>query len=163
MAHALPAHLGPGDFYPAPVTDLTLKANLLIFSAMAFPVLCGAKDTLTEQPIPLGLEGAVIDGLWLFHLSMGPLLDLLRGGNANADGVKFSIAHSLILPFSVLVFKEVALVVVSIVGNEQIIVIAGLLHGIARVSKFALAAYILVALIVIPEASRLIDVLLVLL
>ena len=100
VAHALPAHLGTRHFYAAAVTDLTLIANLFILAAVALPVLGGAKDALTEQAVPLGLERAVVDGLWLLDLAVGPLTDLLRGGDANTDGVEFSVTHkSLVLPF----------------------------------------------------------------
>ncbi len=98
VAHALAAHLGPGDLHAAAVAHLALEADFLILAAVALPVLGGAKDAFTEQAVPLGLEGAVVDGLRLFHLAEGPLSDLLRGGDADADGVKFSVAHAFILP-----------------------------------------------------------------
>ena len=94
VAHALPAHLGLGDLHAAAVADLPLEADLLVLAAVALPVLGGAKDPLAEQAVPLGLEGAVVDGLRLLHLAEGPVADLLRGGDADADGVKLSVAHN---------------------------------------------------------------------
>jgi len=98
VAHALPADLGPGDLHAAAVTDLALVANLLIFAAVALPVLGGPKDLFTEQAVPLRLEGPVVDGLRLEHLAVGPLQDLLRGGDADADCVEFSVTHILKRP-----------------------------------------------------------------
>ncbi len=45
VAHALAAHLGSRDFNAAAVADLSLIADALIFSAMAFPVLGRPKDS----------------------------------------------------------------------------------------------------------------------
>ncbi len=98
VAHALPAHFGPGDLHAAAVAHLALEADLLILAAVAFPILGGAEDALTEQPVPFGLEGAVVDGLRLFHLAVGPVSDLLRGGDTDADGIEFSVAHCFTLP-----------------------------------------------------------------
>ena len=91
VAHPLPADLGPGDLHAAAIADLALVADLLVLAAVALPVLGGAKDPLAEQAVPLGLEGAVVDGLGLFYLAVGPLADLLRGSDANLNGVKLSI------------------------------------------------------------------------
>ena len=93
VAHALPAHLGPGDLHAAAVADLALVADLLVLAAVALPVLGGAKDALAEQAVPLRLQGAVVDGLRLFDLAVRPLADLLRGGDANLNGVKLRITH----------------------------------------------------------------------
>ena len=78
MAHALTAHLGAGDLDAAAVADLALIADLLILTAVALPVLGGAKDLFAEQAVPLGLQSAVVDGLGLFDFAVGPLSDLLR-------------------------------------------------------------------------------------
>ena len=95
MAHALPADLGPGDLYAAAVADLTLVADLLILAAVALPVLGGSKDPLAEQAVPLRLQSTIVDGLRLLDLAVGPLADLLRGGNTDLDGVKLSVTHML--------------------------------------------------------------------
>ena len=99
VAHPLPADVGPGDLYAAAVTDFALIADLLILAAVALPVLGGAKDPFTEQAVPLGLQGAVIDGLRLFYLAIGPVTDLFRGSDTNTNGVKLSITHIHRPPF----------------------------------------------------------------
>ena len=78
VAHALAAHLGPGDLDAAAVADLALVADLLILAAVALPVLGGPEDPFAEQAVPLGLQGAVVDGLRLFDFAVGPFADLLR-------------------------------------------------------------------------------------
>ncbi|MPM65941.1 hypothetical protein SDC9_112845 [bioreactor metagenome] len=55
VAHALPAHLGPGDLHAAAVADFPLVADFLILAAMALPVLDGPENLFTEQAVPLGL------------------------------------------------------------------------------------------------------------
>jgi hypothetical protein len=77
MAHPLSADLGPGHFHAAPVADLALIADLLIFAAMALPILGRAKDALTEKPVFSGLR-YVIDGIRLFYLAVGPLPNHFR-------------------------------------------------------------------------------------
>ena len=98
VAHALTAHLGTGDLHAAAVADLALVADLFVLAAVALPVLGGAKDPLAEQTVPLRLEGAVVDGLRLLDLAVGPLADLLRGGDADLDGVEFSVTHIFARP-----------------------------------------------------------------
>ena len=99
VAHPLPADAGPGDLHAAAVADLALIADLFILTAVALPVLGGAKDAFTEQAVPLGFQGAVVDGLRLFHLAVGPLADLFRGSDTNTNGVKLSITHIHRPPF----------------------------------------------------------------
>ena len=48
VAHALTADLGARDFHAAAVADLALVADLFILTAVALPVLRGAKDALAE-------------------------------------------------------------------------------------------------------------------
>ena len=99
VAHPLPADAGPGDLHAAAVADLALIADLFILTAVALPVLGGAKDAFTEQAVPLGFQGAVVDGLRLFDLAVGPLADLFRGSDTNTNGVKLSITHIHRPPF----------------------------------------------------------------
>ena len=72
VAHPLPADLGAGHLDAAAVADLALVADALVLTAVAFPVLRRPENALAEQAVPLGLQGAVIDGLRLFHLAVGP-------------------------------------------------------------------------------------------
>ena len=88
MAHALAADLGAGHLDAAFVADDALIAHALVLAAVALPVLGGPKDALAEEPILFGLERAVIDGLRLGHLAVGPAADLLRRRQADADGIK---------------------------------------------------------------------------
>ena len=95
MAHPLPADLCAGDFHTALFADDALVAAPLVAAAVALPVLGGSEDTLAEQAVPFGLQRAVVDGLGLFHLAVGPLQDLLRGSKADLQRVKISkIEHS---------------------------------------------------------------------
>ena len=99
VPHALAAHLGAGDLHAAAVADLALIADLLVLTAVALPVLGGPEDALAEQTVPLRLQGAVVDGLRLFHLAVGPLADHFRRSDANFDGVKRCVTHNSAPPF----------------------------------------------------------------
>lgn len=48
-----------GDLDAAAVADFALVADLLILSAVAFPVLCGPENALAEKAVALGFERAV--------------------------------------------------------------------------------------------------------
>ena len=99
MAHALAAHLGTGDLHAAAVADLALVADLLILTAVALPVLRRPENALAEQAVPFRLQRAVVDGLRLFHLAVGPLADHLRRSDADLDGVKCCVTHNAAPPF----------------------------------------------------------------
>src|SRR5205807_6303185 len=43
------------------------------------------EDLRAEEPVPLRLEGAVVDRLGLLHLAVRPLADLLRAGERDPD------------------------------------------------------------------------------
>ena len=97
VAHALTAHLGTGDLHAAAVADLALVADLLVLAAVALPVLGGSEDALAEQAVPLGLQGAVVDGLGLLHLAVGPGEDLLGRGHADLDRVKGNVVAGIVI------------------------------------------------------------------
>ena len=99
VAHALPAHLGPGDLHAAAVADLALVADLLILTAVALPVLRRPENALAEQAVPFRLQRAVVDGLRLLDLAVGPLTDHLRRSDADLNGVKCCVTHNAAPPF----------------------------------------------------------------
>ena len=70
VAHALAAHLGAGDLDAAALADDALEADPLVLAAVALPVPGGTEDLLAEEPVLLGLEGAVVDGLRLLDLAV---------------------------------------------------------------------------------------------
>ena len=72
VPHALAAHLGAGDLHAALIADDALETHALVFAAGAFEVLDGAENALAEKPVALGLERAVVDGLRLGNLAVGP-------------------------------------------------------------------------------------------
>ncbi len=92
-----PLKMGVGDLHAAAVADLALVADLLVLAAVALPVLGGSEDALAEQAVPLGLEGAVVDGLGLFHLAVGPGADLLGRGHADFNGVKGNVVAGIVI------------------------------------------------------------------
>ena len=77
VTHALAAHRGLGDLNATTLADDSLEANALVFSTRALPVTAGSKDLLTEEAILLRLERAVVDGLWLLDLTVGPTTDVV--------------------------------------------------------------------------------------
>ena len=88
VAHALAAHLGHGDFDAALLADHAAVLQALVLAAQALVVLDRSEDLRAEQPVPLRLEGAVVDGLGLLHLAVGPGVDHVRRREADADGIE---------------------------------------------------------------------------
>ena len=86
VAHALAAHLGQGHLDAALLADHAAMLEALVFAALTFEVFHRAEDLGAEQPVPLRLEGAVVDGFRLFHLAEGPGFDHFRRGEADPDG-----------------------------------------------------------------------------
>ena len=79
MAHPLSSYLGFSDLYAALVADDTLVSYLLIFAAVALPVLRRSEDPFTEKAVLLRLEGPVIYSLGFRNLSVRPAEDLFSG------------------------------------------------------------------------------------
>ena len=95
--HAVAPHPAFGDLNPTALADDAAVPHPLVFAAVAFPILGGAEDLLAEQPVHLGLEGAVIDGFRLGHLAhhlavgqgaLAPLHDPLGGGERDLHVVE---------------------------------------------------------------------------
>ena len=88
VAQALTAHLGLRHLDAALVADHAAVLHALVLAAEALPVGDRAEDLRAEQPVAFGLERAVVDGLRLGHLAVGPRQDLVRRRQADADGVE---------------------------------------------------------------------------
>ncbi len=88
VAHPLTAHLGAGDLDAAALADDALEADPLVLAAVALPVAGRTEDLLAEEPVLLRLQGAVVDGLRLLDLAVGPLTDVVSGGQADAQLVE---------------------------------------------------------------------------
>jgi hypothetical protein len=88
VAHALAADASQRHFDAAAVADDILVLDALVLAAGAFPVLGRAEDALAEQAALFGLEGPVVDGLRVLHLSVAPLPDGFRGGQGDGDGIE---------------------------------------------------------------------------
>src|SRR5438067_8431780 len=88
MAQALATHAAERNFDAALIADDSSMLHALVLATQAFPIGDGTEDARAEQSIALGFEGAVVDGLGLGDLAMGPAPDFLRRGEGNAYGVK---------------------------------------------------------------------------
>src|SRR6266852_3570481 len=88
MAHAVAPHLRQGDLDAAFLADDAAVLHALVLAAQAFVVLDRPEDPGAEQPVPLRLEGAVVDRLGLLDLAVGPGTDALRAGDRDADLVE---------------------------------------------------------------------------
>src|SRR5205814_7778365 len=88
MAHAVAPHLRQGDFDAALLANNAAILHALVLAAQALVILARPKDAGAEQPVPLRLEGAVVDRLGLFDLAVGPGADALRAGDRDADLVE---------------------------------------------------------------------------
>jgi hypothetical protein len=85
VPHPLPPDLRAGDLHPAALADDALETDPLVLAAVALPVPGRAEDLLAEEAVLLRLESAVVDGFGLLHFAEGPLADVVRGGQADAE------------------------------------------------------------------------------
>ena len=85
VAHALAPDLRAGDLDAAALADDALEPDALVLAAVALPVLGRTEDLLAEEAVLLGLQRAVVDGLRLLDLAVGPRADGVRGGQADAQ------------------------------------------------------------------------------
>src|SRR5262249_54460924 len=95
VAHALAAHLGQRHLHTAFLTDEALVLHALVLAAQALVVLDGTKDACTEKTVTLGLEGAIVDRLWLLDLTEGPRADVVRARDRDTDLVEGRDLHLL--------------------------------------------------------------------
>src|SRR5690606_36357856 len=72
MPHAVAAHLGERHLDAALFAGDPAIFHALVLAAQALVVLDRAEDAGAEQPVLLRLEGAVVDGLGLLDLAVGP-------------------------------------------------------------------------------------------
>src|SRR5688500_3804024 len=85
MAHAVAPHAREGHLDAALLADDALVFHALVLAAQALVVLDGPEDARAEQAVALGLEGPVVDGLWLFEFTVGPGQNLLRARDRDLD------------------------------------------------------------------------------
>ncbi len=85
VAHALAAHPGECHLDAATVTNDAAMLDPLVLAAGAFPILDRAKDAFTEQAAFFGLECAVIDGLGVLNLPLGPGTNGVGRRDGNRD------------------------------------------------------------------------------
>src|ERR1700754_2614782 len=88
MPHPLAPHLRQRHLDTALLADDAAELHPLVLSAQALIVLDRPEDAGAEQPIPLRLEGAVVDCLRLLDLAIRPGADLLWAGDLNFDLVE---------------------------------------------------------------------------
>ncbi len=88
MAHALAPHPRQRHFDRALLADDALVLHALVLAAQALVVLDRPEDARAEQAVALGLEGAVVDGLRLFDLAVGPGQNLVGARDRNPDLVE---------------------------------------------------------------------------
>src|SRR4051794_35031825 len=88
MAHALATDAAQRHLDRALFPDDALVLHPLVLAAQALVILDRPEDAGAEQAVALGLEGAVVDGLRLLYLAVGPRQNLLRGRNRDPDLVE---------------------------------------------------------------------------
>src|SRR4029450_6806612 len=74
-----------GHLDAALLADDAAELHALVLAAQALVVLDRAKDAGAEQAVALRLEGAVVDGLRLLDLAVGPGQNLLRACDRDLD------------------------------------------------------------------------------
>src|SRR6202140_1287850 len=93
MAHALAPRPRQRHFDRALLADDALVLHALVLPAQALVVLDRTKNARAEQAVALGLEGAVVDGLRLLDLAVGPGKNLFRARDRDADLVEDLSRH----------------------------------------------------------------------
>ena len=88
VAHALAADLGAGDLDAAALADDAAEPDPLVLAAVALPVLGRTEDLLAEEPVLLRAQRAVVDGLGLLDLAVGPAADGVGRGQADPQLVE---------------------------------------------------------------------------
>ena len=88
VAHALAPHPRQRHLDAALLADDALVLHALVLAAQALVVLDRPEDARAEQPVALGLEGAVVDGLGLLDLAVGPRQDFFGARDRNPDLVE---------------------------------------------------------------------------
>src|SRR5690606_21566982 len=85
VAEALAADVGLDHLDAALLADDAAALHPLVLAAVALVVLYRTEDLGAEEPVPLRLEGPVVDRLGLLDLAVAPLPDLLRRGDGDPD------------------------------------------------------------------------------
>src|SRR5258705_12604458 len=88
VSHALAADFGLRHFDAALVADDAAMLHPLVLAAEAFPIGDRAEDLGAEEAVALRLEGTVVDRLRLRYFAVRPRPDLLRGREADLDGIE---------------------------------------------------------------------------
>src|SRR5690606_41731719 len=88
VAHAFAADLRQRHLDAALLADDAAILHPLVLAAQALIVLDRPKNAGAEQAVPLRLERAVVDRLWLLDLAKRPGPDPLRAGDRDADLVE---------------------------------------------------------------------------
>jgi hypothetical protein len=88
VAHPLAADLLQRDFDAAFLADDAAILHALVLAAQAFVVLDRTEDARAEKTVTFGLERAVVDGLGLLDLAVGPRENPLRAGQRDLDLVE---------------------------------------------------------------------------
>src|SRR5262249_40497054 len=93
VTHALAPYPRKRNLDRALLADDALVLHALVLAAQALVVLDRTEDARAEQAVTLRLEGAIVDGLRLFDLAVGPRQNLLRARNRDADLVEDLSRH----------------------------------------------------------------------
>ena len=108
MTHTLSADAGFGNLNATFIADNAFVTNLLIFTAVTFPVLARSENSFTEQAILFRFQSTVIDGFRFLYFTSGPFTNHFRRCKSDFDGIKINwlfcwliihIRHRLLLPY----------------------------------------------------------------
>ena len=96
VTHTLPAYFGQGNFNTTLFTNNAAMLHAFVLTAQTLVIFYRAKNLGAEKTFTLRLEGAVVNGFWLFNFTKRPGTDHLRRRKTDANVVKFA---ALILLF----------------------------------------------------------------
>src|SRR6476646_8027176 len=93
VAHALAPHAAERHLDRALLADDAFVLHALVLAAQALVVLDRPENARAEQTVALRLEGAVVNGLRLLDLAVGPRQNLFRRCYGDADLVEDLSRH----------------------------------------------------------------------
>jgi hypothetical protein len=95
VPHAVAPDLAERDLDTAFFADDAAVFHPLVLAAKALVVLDRTEYAGTEQAVALRFEGAVVDGLRLLDLAIGPRADAFRAGDRNTNLIEALSARRL--------------------------------------------------------------------
>src|SRR5699024_12490115 len=84
LHHMVTENFGASNFFTETITYDALVTDSFVFTAVAVPVAGWTEDAFTKQPVFFWFQGAIVNSFRFFDLTIGPLANLVGGGQSDA-------------------------------------------------------------------------------